>query len=299
MTSRKQPGYTPNFGKTYNRYLMRWRIPWRLLSMYERRRRYEQAKRANQHVFRIAHVTSYAVFSTRQSAWDKYQPMPSRASLGRRMPPLFGSSERTHILAILWLTGPITVRELARARRVDAAGTFHTVDRLIRAGLVVKSAVGRRHIGLNYAHSARHALGTLLSALVRHYDVRFPRIMRYRATLPTKSLAADSPPVEDHVFGSAVRSQLIMLLGVVGSADSRQLCRLLGQNYASTAYALKALERDQVLRSQRVGIRRVYVLSDGYPGGLEYRRYVSSVARALPRYNALSKAIEVVTKRYR
>lgn len=215
------------------------------------------------------------------------------------MPPLFGSSERTQILAILWLTGPITVRKLARARHVDSAGTFRTVARLIRVGFVVKSTRGRRYIGLNFAHPVRHALGMLLSPLVRKYGLNFPRLSQRRETLPAKYGQISEKAVEDFAFGSPVRSQLILLLNAVGSADARQLCRLLGQNYLSVIYALQALENDLMLRSQRVGTRRVYALSDSYPAGIEYRRLVGAVVRALPRYRALAESVDAVTMRYR
>ena len=272
---------------------------WRILSTYERHRRYERAKRANLHVFRIAHVGTYADFSRKQRHFDTYQGLPSRTALGRKMPPLFGSAERTQILALLWLTGPITVRELARARRVDSSGTFRTIDRLIESGLVVKATAGKRYIGLNHAHPARHALGVLLSALVQHYGMRFPRLSHHREALPTKRITTEPAVPEDRIFGSAGRSHLILLLGAIGSADVQQLRRLLGQNYASAFYSLKALEGEQIVRSQRVGARRVYVLSDAYPGGIEYRRFVTAARRALPRYQALADAVDAVTTRYR
>lgn len=298
MRVRKR-AYIPNLGKTFNTYTQRWRIPWSVLNAKERRRRFERARRAHSNGLPIAHIGDFAEFSRRQKYLDRYQPLvTSRTMLGRKMPPLFGTSARTQALAILWSTGPITVRELARARRKDASSTYRMVDGLIRAGLLSKARSGRRYIGVNRTHPAFHNLSILLSALVDRYGVRFPHAAQRRKSLPGRT-APKARPVEEYSFGSPIRSQILILLAAVGSADGRQISRLLARNYCSVCYAMGALERARILRSQPVGGRRVFLISDAYPAAIEYRRFLKAVSGTLPRFRALAKAVEAVTIRYR
>lgn len=298
-TAMRRKRYIPNLARTFNVYTQRWRIPWSILSASEKRKRYARALRAQANGFRIMYVTCFVDFARRQRQLDQYQPQSlPRTALGRPMPPLFGTRARTQALAIIWATGPITVRELARARRHDSSSTHRMITGLVRAGLVSKATSGRRYVSINRTHPSFRNLTLVLSALAQRSGLRFQRQVQRRLNLPGRT-APRSTPAEDYMFGSPIRSQIILLLGATGTADGQQMARLLAKNYNSILYAAQSLERQRILRSQQVGARRVFVLSDAYPAAIEYRRFVVAVLRTLPRYHALAAAIGAVTRRYR
>lgn len=289
--NRHKRKYIPNLARTFNTRTQRYRVPWSVLSTQERRKRYKQALQADRNGLAISNVGSFVEFAKRQREIDKYQPaFAKRTSLGHRMPPLFGTREGTLAMAILRCTGPITIRELARARRCDASGTFRIIQRLLKAGVVSKASAGRRWVGVNRTHPAYRNLEILLDALVHGYGVRFQQQANRRRTLPGRT-CPKSKPIDDHIFGSHVRSHSILLLAALGSADCTQLARLLGKHYNSVVYALGALARDGVLTSVRQGRRHVYFLADQYPAAQEFRRFVRALVRIIPEYEALADAV--------
>jgi hypothetical protein len=216
------------------------------------------------------------------------------------MPPLFDTPERTLILATLFVNGPMTVREVSRLREVDSGSTYRTIERLLRCGLLVKRDAfgGRKYIAVNRAHTCIGELRELLTVLARKYGVPISDQPRYRHGLP---LDRDpSPPVaEGQMFGSPVRSRLLVILALLDEADDTQLGRLLGANAASVDYATKSLESKKVLKSRKIGVRRVFSLRTGYVGACEFRAFLLSVSKEVPAYQVLASLVNGVTMRLR
>ena len=216
------------------------------------------------------------------------------------MPPLFFSSAQTQILVMIGANGPMTVREMARARSVDSASTFRTTERLERSGLVVKRELpgGRKYISVNRSHVAYRNLSRLLEVLVDHYQI--PRVAqaRYRHGLP---LERDPSPAlqEDKMFGSVLRSRLLVLLAAVEEADVTQLGRLLGANRCSVDYTAHALLKSRLLLAETVGIRNVYRLNDNFVGAQEYTAFLSRLLREAPVYSILKSLLPQITFRWR
>ncbi len=74
---------------------------------------------------------------------------------------------------------------------------------------------GRKYVALNRARVAAAALRTLLDVLAAHYGAPIVPQIRYRHGLP---LSRDPRPplAEDRMFGSPIRSRMLVLLA--GSA---------------------------------------------------------------------------------
>jgi DNA-binding transcriptional ArsR family regulator len=289
-----------NGGRSFNLKTRHWRKPWRDLDEKGRKRRYQQAV--------VAHANglpsppgTFADFAKRQRALDRHQRVEKPSYRGRVMPAFFGSSARTQILAILAANGPMTVRDLARLRRKDSATTFRAVERLIRCGLVTKRLRpgGRKYVGINRAHAALPELLALLRVLGDIFGVPLLAQARHRWGLPTVS--DPTPPIaEEWMFGSPVRSRMLVLLAVAGEADEMQMARVLTASVASVWYTSNALSKThRILRSRRVGTRRVFSLSPTVSAIGEFRAFLLSLAGRRPIYHTLSAAIAPTTRRWR
>lgn len=282
--------------RTYNKKAQRWRVPWSHLSASERKIRYQKALRHINYV-NAPHPGSFTEYARIQAGLDKHQEPPITIKRGRRLPALFGSSARTEVLAILSETGPITVRELSRIRGKDSGAVFGVIEKLRSAGLVVKRCRpgGRRYVSLNRAHRAIRALRRLLKAMVRESGLRVPKYSGGRYGLP---LDRDpSPPiVEDRLFGSEIRSHLILMLAAMRESNVQTLTRATGFNYQSISYSVLALERLGILTTRRVGKDRLVRLSKTYSWSRLYQNFLRELLVSLPRQTTIAHAIRRATR---
>ncbi len=280
-----------NGGRSFNLKTRRWRKPWRDLDEKGRKRRYQQAV--------VAHANglpsppgTFAEFAKRQRALDRHQHVEKPSYRGRAMPPFFGSSARTQILAILAANGPMTVRDLARLRRKDSAATFRAVERLIRCGLVAKRLRpgGRKYVGINRAHAALPDLLALLRKLVDHYGCPSVSQARFRWGLPTISDPAPpsrSPPCSDRPCDRGCSS-------FSRSLGRRTKCRCPGSSVIPTPRSGTHRPRSKRRRSSDPtpsGSRRVFSLATHHAGAHEYRRFLIALAEKCPVYRSLAAAI--------
>jgi DNA-binding MarR family transcriptional regulator len=284
-----------------NEHWQRRRIAWSELDDVKRLKRFDQALQAHRNGV-SASPGSFEDFTTRQEWLDTFQrtrTLTNAAAL-QPMPALFGSSERTLIVSMFAVNGPMTVRELARARNVDSSTTFRTVERLIRCGLLVKRqrVGGRKYVSFNRAHIAAAELRSLLDVLAKHYGTPHADQPRYRHGLP---LDRDtSPPLaEKLMFGSSLRSRMLVLLAATGEADETQVRRLLAVNALSLEYASKALIATGVLCGRKVGSRFVLSLAEGYVGASEFKTLLLRLVEEAPSYQTLRDLLPIVTLRWR
>lgn len=280
------------------------RVPWSALDQPARKRRYEQAVRGF-HVGIGSHSPgTFTQYSAAQRELDKstLQAGPREARRPKRtpMPQIFGSSARTEILALLAVNGPLTVRELARLRVSDSSATFRAVSALSDCGLIVKRerAGGRKYVSLNRAHHGARELRDLLTALDLEHPVARVTQARARWGLPTER---DPQPliVEKQMFGSAIRSQILLLLAIVGEADEQQIARALAVRHNSVWSALLPLTRRNLVIDRRVGARRVLSLSESYKGAREFGRLLQRLASVMPVYCAKANMISSLTRRWK
>jgi DNA-binding MarR family transcriptional regulator len=279
----------------------RFRVAWADLNAVERTERFRRAVQAHTNGVLRASPGSFDEYAKRQEWLDGFQRTASATSRKLLpMPALFDSPERTLILAMLATNGPMTVREIARARQVDAGSTYRSTERLIRCGLAVKRhrAGGRKYVALHRAHIAAAPLRALLDVLAGHYGTPILPQLRYRHGLP---LDRDPRPplAEERMFGSPIRSRMLVLLAGIGEADVTQLARLLAADVNSIHYAAHALLKSGVLGARRVGARHVLSLSDAYVGAGEFRAFLMALLDAAPSYVHLGSLIPGITRRWR
>ena len=278
------------------------RLAWSDLSDKDRLKRYRQALVAFQNGVIYCHPGLLEEFALRQLALDTQQrpALQGKQKPVLPMPSLFDSPERTLLLAMLFANGPMTVREMARARDVNSSSTFRTTDRLLRSGLVVKRKRegGRKYVALNRAHVAFQELKALLETLASHYGTPLIEQARYRHGFPLERDPAP-PLVERHMFGSALRSRMLVLLGSLEGADATQLSRLLAERLESVHYAAHALRRAGILTSTQVGGRQIFHLSNSYTGAAEFRALLDALLREAPVYGVLRDLLPNVTIRWR
>jgi DNA-binding transcriptional ArsR family regulator len=280
------------------------RVPWSELDQPARKRRYSQAVRGFQVGIGPQSPGTFTQYSAAQRELDKSTVQPLVREIRRRkrtaLPPIFGSSARTEILALLAVNGPLTVRELARLRESDSSATFRAVSALSKCGLVLKRqrAGGRKYVSLHRAHQCARELRDLLTALDLGHPVARVTQARARWGLP----AARGPQpliVEKQMFGSAIRSQILVLLAIAGEADEQQIARALVVRHNSVWSALLPLTRCKLVVDRRIGARRVLSLSKGYTGAHEFQRLLRRLADVMPVYSAKATMIASLTRRWK
>jgi DNA-binding transcriptional ArsR family regulator len=267
------------------------RIPWRDLDEKARRRRYGQAVRAHRAGLPGRDPGTFEEYAAVQERLDEATPAAPAAPVAD-MPPIFGSSARTQILAILAVNGPVTVRELARLRGVDSATTFRAAERLIDAGLAVKrdEPGGRKYVALNRAQWGGAELRALLVALADACGVPRLEQARYRWRLPTER--DPKPPIDpDAVFGTKARSRALLVIaaadvGPRGHIDERRIAATTQTGENSVWHAVNALEDDGVVSSRRAGRHRLFALSRKLPGVATLREFARRLLDGRPDYAA-------------
>jgi DNA-binding MarR family transcriptional regulator len=204
-------------------------------------------------------------------------------------PPIFGTSARTEIVAMLMLNGPMHVRAIARAREADSAGTFRSVRRLLKSGICVKRdrAGGRKYIAVNRSHFAWYRVRALLESVCRCYPIPRSDQPSYRWYLPRERDYEHPDFDELSTFGSYLRSSVLMLLAI---ADEMDLQRLTDQSFATshtaTWHVANALERDGLIAQRRHRGRRMLRLDPLLPVGKELRDMLRRMAQAKPNYES-------------
>jgi DNA-binding MarR family transcriptional regulator len=287
--------------KQRNSVTKRFRAAWSSLSDEDKHKRFQYAVRSAQNGFFGGIPPSFEDFNRQQRQLDKHQ-IKSKARTRKKlraMPPLFDTSGRTTILTMLAANGPMTVREIARARHVDSSTTYRTVDRLLRCGLVVKRsrAGGRKYVSLDRSHVAASELKTLFDLLARVYGVPLIEQPSYRHGLPHDR--DPSPPItEDRMFGSRARSRMLIFLSLVGEADETQLARVLAEKLNSVHYAIHALQKKKIVSSRKVGIRHVFALNLSYNGSTEFVGLLKRLGTEQPVYATLRDVLPDITMRW-
>ena len=279
------------------------RIPWSALSEKDRRRKFDQAVRAHKVGLPGPAPQTFAEFSKRQRALDPLTVTKSKTPARRKPtppPPLFASSARTQILLALHANGPMTVREAARLRKTDSATTFRSVERLIVCGLIVKRdrPGGRKYVAINKSHFAAKELNFLLDVLNNRFPIPEIEQARVRRGLPTDR--DPKPPIlELSMFGSSIKSRILLMVAIAGEADEQQLARSLCVSASQIWSALRSITKAKLLTERRVGVRRVVSLSTQYPGAQEFISFLLAVTRGKPVYKSKALAIPYLTRRWR
>jgi DNA-binding MarR family transcriptional regulator len=279
------------------------RVPWAELDQRAQERRHAQALRAFKVGIGGRYPGTLEQYAAAQLELDRatvHDRPPSTPPRRGTMPPLFGSTARTEILALLGINGPLTVREIARLRESDSSATFRSVAALMECGLVVKRqrAGGRKYVSLNRAHHCASELRALLAALDREHQVA--RITQARARWGLPDERDPLPPiVENNMFGSTMRSQILILLAIAGEADEQQIARALAVRHNSVWSALLPLTKYKLVIERRIGARRVLSLAANFKGASEFRRFLERLGVGMPIYHSKANMIAGLTRRWK
>jgi DNA-binding MarR family transcriptional regulator len=202
-------------------------------------------------------------------------------------PPIFGTSARTEIMAMLMQNGPMHVRAIGRARECDSAGTFRTVERLVKSGMCVKRdrPGGRKYVAVNRGHFAWYRLRVLLEALCATYRIPAFEQPTHRWYLP-RERNEPHPEFDDlTTFGSYLRSSVLMLLAVAGEMDVTRLTdQSFSTSHTATWHVANALERDGLVTQRRFRGRRILSLDPRMSAAEELGALLRRMAQAKPTY---------------
>lgn len=205
-------------------------------------------------------------------------------------PPIFGTSARTEIVAMLQQNGPMHVRAIARVRNADSAGTFRTVERLLKSGICVKrdEPGGFKYVAVNRNHFAWRRLRALLEALCSLRYIPGPDQSggpRYRWRLPREYQAPHPTFDEWSTFGSYIRSGVLMLLGLAGEMDVQRLAdQSQSTSHVATWHVVNALKRDGLVVDEDYRGRRIVSLATDLPAASELRALLRRMAEANPNW---------------
>ncbi len=205
-------------------------------------------------------------------------------------PQLFGRGGRDRCLIALSVNGPLTVRELGRTIGSDSSKTWKMIDYLQRCGLVVKRnrLGGRKYIAINRRLSVHRSLLRLLQRL----DEKWPsgRLQKpsYRWNMWNDDDAVTSSRL-DLMFFSPIRSRVLLYVAAVGTSNMQTLVALLGIGPVSALYAINHWERENIIRTKRVGQHRLVDLNPSYYASDELKGFLDQLIRTSEEYLAIRK----------
>jgi hypothetical protein len=81
-------------------------------------------------------------------------------------------------------------------------------------------------------------------------------------------------------FGTPLRTEILVLLRLLGTSYPRELARLLRRPLSVVQKALASLERDSLVAAQSLGRTRAFRLNPRYYAGRELAAYLSRIAEA-------------------
>lgn len=244
-----------------------WRVPWKSLDRREREKRYHRSLVAFSNGVRKTHPGTFAEFTHKQRALDAHQQpsiVPKCRTKRISPPPFFGSVARTEVLLLLSTNGPLHVREIARLRGADSAGTFRSIERLQAAGLVAKRNHGRRIVALDRSHRAYPRLQAFLLELAREFPPPRIDVQSYRHGLPLP-YEPHAVANEDNLFGQVAKTRTLLAVAALEPINLAGVASAVQTPHINVWHAAKALERHGLLVSERVGRDRILRLSKALP----------------------------------
>ena len=104
--------------------------------------------------------------------------------------------------------------------------------------------------------------------------------------------APNAPPL----FGSAVSTAMLMLIAVLDETYPGQLARLLGGSISSIQRTLDRLEREGLIATRKLVIRRV-TLNPLYPAATELKALLLRLADGYPEYAKIRESLRLRPRR--
>jgi hypothetical protein len=98
-----------------------------------------------------------------------------------------------------------------------------------------------------------------------------------------------SPPPAPPLFGSEVRTRLLLLIAVLGETYPAELSRLSSRPVSSAQRTLDLLENEGLIASRQLVVR-VVTLNPSYPAVKELRALLLRVAEGYPQYQEIKES---------
>jgi|SRR5580658_2673879 DNA-binding transcriptional ArsR family regulator len=96
----------------------------------------------------------------------------------------------------------------------------------------------------------------------------------------------NAPPL----LGSSVSTAMLILIAVIEESYPAQLARLLGSSISSVQRTLDRLEREGLIATRKLGVRRV-TLNPLYPAANELKALLLRLADGYPEYAAIKDSL--------
>ena len=214
--------------------------------------------------------------------------LPVRKKPQTEYPHIFGMGKRDRVLMTLAVNRPLYVNELAVAIGSEEKKTAKMVHALLEVGVILRTDAphGARYVALNTAFPAYWELFRLLNVLEFHWPQQRlgkPARRAERKALHDAVFMADEGPFPakryDRLFGSPVRTRVLLAIAAIEDTDVTDLWRLLGADKRSVWNTVNHLQREGLIRSTIKGRRRAIELNPQYVAARELRQLLKRLIR--------------------
>jgi DNA-binding transcriptional ArsR family regulator len=106
----------------------------------------------------------------------------------------------------------------------------------------------------------------------------------------TATLQNDGPPPAPPIFGTEMRTRLLLLITVLEETYPGELSRYSGTSISSVQRTLDLLEREGLIATRQRVVRSVG-LNPVYPATKELRSFLLRVAEGYPQYQQIRESI--------
>jgi DNA-binding transcriptional ArsR family regulator len=106
--------------------------------------------------------------------------------------------------------------------------------------------------------------------------------------IPSYEAAAQGLPAPS-LFGSRMRTALLMLVAILEDTYPAEISRYLGSTISAVQRTLDKLEEEGVVATRRLGVRRV-ALNPNYPAFRELRALLLRLAEGYSQYQAVKES---------
>lgn len=102
--------------------------------------------------------------------------------------------------------------------------------------------------------------------------------------------AGYAPPPAPTIFGTEMRTRLLLLIAVLEETYAAALARYAGTSISSVQRTLDLLEREALIATRQLVVRSV-TLNPTYPAVKELRAFLLRVAEGYPQYREIRESI--------
>lgn len=208
-------------------------------------------------------------------------PTWKRACAGEALPLLFGRGVRDRTLLLLHANGPLQQSQIVRALLCDEKKVFRALQHFEGLGVVAKRGrPGHRvHWTIDRRFVAYDELSRLLRGLGRLWFVPIMDVPIKRQGGPNFRVRPDHDPSISRLFGSEMRSRILLAIARYEPSSITNLASLTGSRYESVHYCVKSLAAQGAVSTARRGRDVLVTLDQSFIVHEELRALLLKLAR--------------------